>query len=119
MFDWTKPTAILIGRYQPPHEGHLALVKEALTRTEQVCILIRIMPPSDANPLNHFKVISLWERMLVDNGLWPHCIVLAVPNVSHVFYGRDVGYKIEYLELSPELQAISATKIREQMKKGD
>ena len=29
-----------------------------------------------------------------------------------VFYGRGVGYNIEQLELSKELQEVSATKIR-------
>jgi hypothetical protein len=30
-----------------------------------------------------------------------------------VFYGRGVGYNIEQLELSKELQEVSATKIRD------
>jgi adenylylsulfate kinase len=116
MFDWDKPTAILIGRYQPPHAGHLALVKEALTRTKQVCILVRIMPYNEANPMPFGEIAERWDRLLVENGIRQHVMVLPIPNVSHVFYGRDVGYKIEELVMPPEIQAISATKIRESMK---
>mgnify|MGYP000602936763 CR=1 FL=1 len=40
-FDSKKPTALLLGRYQPFHEGHLALFKEALLRAGQVVIAVR------------------------------------------------------------------------------
>ena len=42
--------------------------------------------------------------------------ILSVPNIVHITYGRDVGYKIEKEELGEEFTSISATKIREQMK---
>ena len=38
--------------------------------------------------------------------------VVELPNITDIFYGRGVGYNIEQLELSKELQAVSATKIR-------
>ena len=38
--------------------------------------------------------------------------VVELPNIMDVFYGRGVGYNIEQLELSKELQEVSATKIR-------
>jgi hypothetical protein len=40
---------------------------------------------------------------------------MKLPNITNIVYGRDVGYKIEKIELSPELQAISATDRREQL----
>ena len=39
--------------------------------------------------------------------------VVELPNITDVFYGRGVGYNIEQLELSKELQEVSATKIRD------
>ena len=39
-----------------------------------------------------------------------------VPNITNICYGRDVGYKIEEIVLPKEIQEISATKIRQQMK---
>jgi hypothetical protein len=38
-----------------------------------------------------------------------------VPNITNIFYGRDVGYSIERIDLSQELQDVSATKVRAQM----
>jgi len=35
-----------------------------------------------------------------------------VPNITSIFYGRDVGYKIERIDLDQALQEISATKER-------
>ena len=42
--------------------------------------------------------------------------VLLVPNITNICYGRGVGYKIEEIELSKEIQEISATKIRAKMR---
>jgi hypothetical protein len=39
-------------------------------------------------------------------------VVVLVPNITNVFYGRNVGYKIERIDLDRELQAISATRER-------
>ena len=44
-------------------------------------------------------------------------VVVQVPNITNIFYGRDVGYQIERIDLPDALQAISATKIRAEMKK--
>jgi hypothetical protein len=42
--------------------------------------------------------------------------IMVIPDIEGVYYGRDVGYKIEQLTVPEEVSAISATKIREQMK---
>ena len=41
---------------------------------------------------------------------------MLVPNITNICYGRGVGYKIEEIVLSDEIQKISATKIRAQMR---
>jgi adenylylsulfate kinase len=38
-----------------------------------------------------------------------------LPNISHVFYGRDVGYKVERIELDTSVEAISATSVRSRL----
>ena len=43
--------------------------------------------------------------------------VLLVPNITNIFYGRDVGYKIEQIVLDESTQNISATKIRGEIMK--
>ena len=42
---------------------------------------------------------------------------MLVPNITNICYGRGVGYKIEEVVLSEEIQKISATKIRDKMRK--
>jgi hypothetical protein len=42
-------------------------------------------------------------------------MVLRLPNITNIVYGRDVGYKIEQVELAPEIQAISATQKRKEL----
>ena len=39
--------------------------------------------------------------------------IIEVPNITHITYGRDVGYKIEQEHLDKETESISATKIRD------
>ena len=45
-----------------------------------------------------------------------HFKIMMVPNITNICYGRGVGYKIEEIELSKEIQEISATKIRAKMR---
>jgi hypothetical protein len=40
-------------------------------------------------------------------------VIIAVPNITHITYGRDVGYTIEQEDLGEEVESISATKIRQ------
>lgn len=41
-----------------------------------------------------------------------YCI-LVVPNITHITYGRQVGYTIEQEHFDEDIESISATKIRE------
>ena len=39
-------------------------------------------------------------------------IIMHVPNIVNITYGRDVGYDIEQEHLGEEIESISATEIR-------
>jgi hypothetical protein len=41
--------------------------------------------------------------------------ILVVPNITHIGYGRDVGYRIEQESFDDAITDISATKIRRSM----
>jgi adenylylsulfate kinase len=111
VFDFRKPTALLLGRYQPFHDGHKALVVEAIQRVGQACIAVRDTQGTDEkNPFSFEYVRARIEHGL--RGYDGRYVVVPVPNVTHVFYGRDVGYKIERIDLDRELQAVSATSER-------
>jgi cytidyltransferase-like protein len=111
-FDPQKPTALFIGRYQPFHRGHLQLIEEGLRRVGQVCIAVRDTHRIDAsNPLSFFAV-----KQRIEAALSPYdgrFIVVPLPNISHVYYGRDVGYAVERIVLDEETESVSATRLRE------
>ena len=110
-WDNQAPTALLIGRYQPFHAGHKALVAEALKRTGQCCIALRDVGGIDeSNPYDFQRVKKEIHSACSDFG--DKIKVVELPNIMDVFYGRGVGYNIEEIELSKEIQEISATKIR-------
>ena len=115
-WDNKKPTAQMLGRWQPFHDGHYALFEEIIKKTGQVCIQIRDVQGVDDNPFD-FETVkkSIEERLNPEfEGRFK---VMLVPNITNICYGRGVGYKIEEIELSKEIQEISATKIRAQMRK--
>ena len=42
--------------------------------------------------------------------------ITLMPNISNIFYGRTVGYKIEKINLNKSIQNISGTKIRKKLR---
>ncbi len=110
-FDPQKPTALFIGRYQPFHAGHQRLIEEGLRRVGQVCIAVRDTHGIDAsNPLPFFAVKQRIEAAL--SSYVGRFVVVPLPNITNVFYGRDVGYTVERIVLDDAVEAISATKLR-------
>ena len=112
-FDWNKPTVMLLGRYQPWHGGHQALFDEAIKKTGQVAILVRDTEGIDEdNPYSWETVLANIYLALDEKYTRNQYIILSVPNITNIIYGRKVGYEIEQIHLDQEIEAISATKIR-------
>ncbi len=110
-FDPQKPTALFIGRYQPFHGGHQRLIEEGLRRVGQVCVAVRDTHGVDAkNPLPFFAVKQRIETAL--SAYAGRFVVVPLPNITNVYYGRDVGYTVERILLDETTEAISATQLR-------
>ena len=117
-YEWDnkKPTAQMLGRWQPFHDGHYALFEEIVKITGQVCIQIRDVQGVEDNPFDFETVKKNIEEKL--NPKYKNRFkVFSVPNITNVCYGRGVGYKIGEIVLSEKIQKISATKIRKAMRK--
>jgi len=112
LHDWKKPTTLMLGRYQPWHEGHSALYSEAQNRTPQVMIGVRnTYKTSSKDPLTFLEV----KNYIKKEPEMKDSMVIRLPNITNIVYGRDVGYKIEQVELDAETEAISATQKRKEL----
>ena len=129
MFDWKKPTVEMLGRWQPWHDGHTELFRRALQKTGQVCIMYRDVGGMDAgvdgqgdNPFQFEEVKKNIIAGLTSHGFeeGKEYVVLKVPNIVDISYGRGVGYTFTEHDLGSEIHKISATNIRKEMRlKGD
>jgi len=116
-YEWDnkKPTAQMLGRWQPFHDGHYALFEEIIKKTGQVCIQIRDVQGVGDNPFDFETVKKNIEEKLSPKYKNRFKIML-VPNITNISYGRGVGYNIEEVILPEKIQQISATKIRKNMR---
>lgn len=130
-FDYKSPTTQMLGRWQPWHAGHTALFKKALLETGQVCIMVRDVGgivgtdagqgrtmAQDDNPFEFEEVKSRIVAALADEGFEynQEYIVVYVPNIVDISYGRGVGYTFTQHDLGEDIHNISATKIRAQLR---
>jgi hypothetical protein len=130
MFDYKKPTVQMLGRWQPWHDGHTELFKKALTITGQVVIMVRDVfkfegdagagrtGVQDDNPFGMIQTIEGIEKGLAEHGYYngQQYLILEVPNIVDISYGRGVGYTFTEHDLGKDIHEISATKIRKEMR---
>jgi len=119
MFNSNNPTVQMMGRFQPWHGGHRELFKQALKKTGQIAIMVRHMPVNTDNPLEFEEVKEMITEDLTKYNFTidKEYVIIQVPNIVDITYGRDVGYSITLEKLPDEIENISATKIRELWKK--
>ena len=114
-FDWQAESALLLGRYQPWHDGHRALFDRAIAKSGQVIIQVRDCQGwNGSNPFEFEKVKRFIKRDLdpIYQGQYE---IMLVPNITEIVYGRDVGYKITQETFDGTVTDISATKIRKEL----
>ena len=113
-WDNKKPTAQMLGRWQPWHDGHQKLFEEILKKTGQVNIMVRDVQGVGDNPFDFETVKKNIVNALKD--FKERIKISLVPNITNICYGRGVGYKIEEIVLDQKTQEISATMIRKKMR---
>ena len=124
MFDPKKPTVLLLGRWQPWHDGHLALFERAIAKTGQVVVQVRDVKDSSGgegqedNPFSFEQISDEITKKLSKSGyiINEDFIIQLVPNITNITYGRGVGYKIEQESFDSETESISATNIRKSLR---
>jgi hypothetical protein len=131
MFDWKKPTTEMLGRWQPWHPGHTALFKKAFAETGQVVIMVRDVGgivgedagggrtanqndnPFEWDQVKNNIIDALWKEDFRENEDY---IIMKVPNIVDISYGRGVGYTFTEHNLGEDIHNISATKIRAKLR---
>ena len=109
--------AMFVGRWQPLHLGHQELFKRAMDEGKNVLICIRDIEPDEKNPFTAEEVknniMNHYSQEYIDGKVR----VMVIPDICSIEFGRGVGYEI--IERIPpvEIAEISATKIREEMRK--
>ena len=131
MFDWNKPTTQMLGRWQPWHDGHTELFKRALSETGQVVIMVRDVGGIVGEDAGAGRTAAQTDNPFVYEEVWhgirdglsaagykysEKYIVMRVPNIVDISYGRGVGYTFTEHDLGKEVHNISATKIRAEMR---
>lgn len=112
-----KQYAMFCGRWQPLHTGHKYIFQEALDAGDNVLICIRDVKPDEKNPFTSEEVKKNIEQEYADLISQGRVAVMIIPDIKSINFGRGVGYDIIEHVVPEEISNISATKIREQMKK--
>lgn len=110
-------SAIFLGRFQPLHEGHKACIRKILESRDRVVILLRAGEVNEENPFTVSERMEMFNEWILEEDIIGKVTIVPIPDPDYdltVFYGREVGYGIEELKMGEEIEAISATKIREQ-----
>jgi len=106
---------MFIGRWQPFHNGHKWLISQKLSEGTPVLVAVRDIPPDEKNPFTTTQTIEMLEKAYEDDDV----VVIPIPDIESVNYGRGVGYGILEHVPPPDVGFVSATSIRERIKSGD
>ena len=113
----SKQYSMFIGRWQPWHSGHRWLIDQRLNEGKNVLICIRYVEPDEKNPYTAEEVrnniMNFYSQEVVDGKI----SVIIIPDICSIEFGRGVGYDIIEHIPPTEIGEISATKIREELKK--
>jgi cytidyltransferase-like protein len=103
----TKPKSMFIGRYQPLHDGHVALIQKVIDEGKEVVVALRDTAISPENPFTLAERRSMFEK-----AFGTRVQVVSIPDITEVCYGRKVGWSVREIRLDAETESISATAIR-------
>jgi adenylylsulfate kinase len=106
--------AMFVGRWQPLHLAHQALFANAMNEGKNALICVRDGQVNEKNP---FTAEQVKENITLFYVGEPRVKVMVIPDICSIEFGRGVGYDIIEHIPPTAVAEISATKIREQMRK--
>ena len=112
--DWSKNTGMMLGRFQPWNTGHRAMFEQISslpysnhrdpkkTTPRQVVIMVR----HQGDGKYTFDEI---KQQIIDD-LEPdyhgRYTIMLVPNITNVFMGRQVGFDVERIDLTSDMEPV-------------
>lgn len=110
---------MFVGRWQPLHSGHKWLFQQSLNDGFNILICIRDVKQDENNPFSAENIKKNIETEYKEKIKLGIVKVMIIPDINAICYGRGVGYNI--IEYTPpdDIGLISATKIREEIKKNN
>ncbi len=107
--------AFFIGRWQPFHNGHDYIIRQALDAGKAVLIGVRDTPVSEADPFTMEERVEMLERHFAGQEVK----VMPMPDIESVNIGRKVGYGVNRYDAPEHIEGVSATEIRKLRAAGD
>lgn len=108
--------AMYIGRWQPWHAGHRWLIDQSLNKGKKVLLCIREVEPDEKNPWTAQEILVNLTNELLDLIEEGRVKIIKIPDIESVNIGRGIGYDVIEHIPPQDIEQISATKIREEMK---
>lgn len=99
--------SLYIGRFQPFHPGHMAIIKAILDEGTKPVVAIRDTALNRDNPFPAFA-----REAAVRRRYGSQVDVVVIPDISEVVFGRSPGYDIRQIRLDSDTEAISGTELR-------
>ena len=107
--------SLFIGRWQPLHDAHKQLFKQVINEGGKVCVAIRNGEINEKNPFMPLEVMGMIAEQMKEEIEAGKLMVMQIPDICSVEFGRGVGYDIIEHVPPPEVAEISATKIRKEL----
>jgi len=110
--DRTK-ASVFIGRWQPLHNGHEALIRSVLDKGKPVVVLMRPGGTDADNPYTDADRMRMFRLRFGPEMAGGRLAVMPLPlDINEVCYGRDVGWSVREIRLDSDTEGISARAIR-------
>lgn len=112
---YTGPWSLFIGRWSPLHNGHVAIIRQALAGADPVLVGVRSTPITDSDPFTVIQRIGMIRETFRGERVG----VMRLPDINSINIGREVGYDIIRRDLSDSEECVSGSQIRDMMRQDD
>ena len=108
--------SLMVGRFQPLHTGHIALIRKVLDEGKNVCIGLKNTGKDGRNPYSVSKRIAMFRKEFSKEIRNKRIQIRILLDIDEIIHGRKVGWGIREIRLDKKTEEINATKIRQRMK---